>query len=617
MRVESQPGGARGVLDGYKSKVQELQDKIASLQTRKRWALVVSLKLVVIGGGLLIATLHGTGLLAIALGMSVIGWIVAMRSYLRARNKAIQLARRSSFYERGVERLEDRWRGKGSTGSEFARTDHLYQSDLDILGEGSLFELLATTRSEVGAERLAAFLLDSPRVEEARERQEAVQELRGANHLREEVALLGKYSFQNCEGKHLREWLSLPALTVPHAVPAFLLFSGAVNLALGLSGCARMLHWTQTLLLMTPWLAAQTGISLKLMREVRIHLKALLTLGRDMVVLRQGVGLMQRQQFHCVKLRGLVERLCECKGEATIRKLERLLVAVERREDFILYGFSLWFAAGTQLVLATERWRAKHKEDFEDWIDAWAEFEALNAIACYAYEHPTDKFPELLVGEGRFEGKDLRHPLLPRERSIGNDLALNGERSFYVISGSNMAGKSTFLRTIGLNAVLAAAGAPVCARDARLTIFNLCASISIADSLAEGKSKFLAEVERLRASIRATEASKPVLFLIDEILSGTNSRDRRVAAEAVIAALVAGAAVGALSTHDLALTEIAGNPILCGCNVHMQSEDPEQPLAFDYRIKPGILQQTNALAIVKMLGIRLECEHDSLRQSKD
>jgi DNA mismatch repair ATPase MutS len=339
------------------------------------------------------------------------------------------------------------------------------------------------------------------------------------------------------------------------------------------------------------------------MARVRVHLKSLLTIGADVAVLRQGVGLIASQQFQSAKLCSLVERVRSRNAAAAMRKLERLLVAVARREDVVLYGFSLWLAAGTQLVFATERWRALHQRDFEGWLDAWAEFEALNALACYAYEHPEDVFPELLDGQARFEASDLRHPLIARERSVGNDVALNRATAFYVISGSNMAGKSTLLRAIGLNAVLASAGAPVAAVGARTSVFAICASISIADSLLEGKSKFLAEVERLRAAIHATQAAQPVLFLLDEILSGTNSRDRRVAAHAVIAALCAGGAVGALSTHDLALTEIPDDPALHGSNVHMQSEDADQPLAFDYRLKPGILRQTNALAIVKLMGI--------------
>lgn len=599
-----------GVLAEYKSKVQDFQTRIAALRTRKYWALVITLKSVLLSVALLLIALHGSGLVIAALAIPFAGWILAMRSFLRSRAKALELARRSNFYERGIDRMEGNWRGKGSTGLEFARESHLYQADLEILGGGSLFELLGTTRSEVGAERLAAFLLDPTSAAEARARQAAVRELREKTALREEVALLGKYQFQNCTGKHLSDWLSLDAISVPRVVPLFLLFSGAVSLVLGACGYAKVFSWMQILPLLGPWLAAQAGIGLWLMRRVREHLKALLVLSGDVLVLRRGVELIVHQQFHATKLQSLVERLRAGSSAARIRRLERLLMAVERREDLILYGFSLWLAAGTQLVLATERWRAAHQKQFENWVDAWADFEALSALGCYAHEHAEDEFPELMDGEARFDARDLQHPLLARECCVGNDVALDHETAFCVISGSNMAGKSTFLRTMGLNAVLAAAGGPVRAVGARMSVFNICASISIADSLAEGKSKFLAEVERLRAAISATEGGlaedrRPVLFLIDEILSGTNSRDRRVAAEAVIAALVAGGAVGALSTHDLALTEIAGNSDLHGLNVHMQSEDPDEPLAFDYRLKPGILRQTNALAIVKMLGIEV------------
>ncbi len=269
----------------------------------------------------------------------------------------------------------------------------------------------------------------------------------------------------------------------------------------------------------------------------------------------------------------------------------------------MLYGFSFWLSAATQLVLSIERWRARHQSDFRGWLNAWAEFEALNALGCYSWEHPDYVFPELLDNESTFEARGLSHPLLPREHCIGNDLALNGSTALYVVSGSNMAGKSTFLRAIGLNAILASAGAPVRASNVRTSVFRICTSVGINDSLHEGKSKFLAEVERLRESIRAAEEHKPTLFLIDEILSGTNSSDRRIAAEALIEVLVAAGAVGALSTHDLALTEIVENPALRGINIHMQSDNPDQPLAFDYRVKPGISRQTNALAIVRMMGI--------------
>lgn len=603
MRASSASVQANAVLTDYQSRVQRLQIQIAASRSRKIAALATSLTCAATFVAALIMALKGAGFLFTAMPILLILAIWQFQRFSRYSANLIDSARRSAFYERGIDRIEDNWRGKGSAGQEFAREHHLYQSDLDILGEGSLFESISTTRSQVGAERLASFLLDPSTVHEAQARQDAVKELRDATRLREEVAVLGKYQFQNLRREHLREWLNRPVLGVPRMIPIFLLFSSMACLLLGLCGYAKMFPWLQIAPVIAPLLIAQAGIGLALMSRIRVHIETLLALVGGVVVLRQGIELVARQEFCSAKLRNLVERLRQRGAAVTIRKLERRLIAIERREDIQLYGFSLWLSGGTQLVLSIERWRARYQSDFEDWLDAWAEFEALNALGCYSWEHPDYVFPELFEGEATFEAKDLGHPLLPRGHCVGNDVALNGSTTFYVVSGSNMAGKSTLLRAVGLNAVLASAGAPIRASSARTAVFRVCASIAINDSLQEGKSKFLAEVERLRESIRATRERGPVLFLIDEILSGTNSRDRRMAAEALIGTLVAGGAVGALSTHDLALTEIAENPELRGVNIHMQSNNPEQPLEFDYRVKPGISRQTNALAIVRMMGI--------------
>jgi DNA mismatch repair ATPase MutS len=265
---------------------------------------------------------------------------------------------------------------------------------------------------------------------------------------------------------------------------------------------------------------------------------------------------------------------------------------------------SLLLCVGTQLVLAVESWRTQHQEQLKEWIDCWAEFEALNAIACYAHEHPADAFPDFIAGTAVLEAEDLGHPLLPAETCVRNDVSLHEPASpFYVVSGSNMAGKSTFLKAVGVNTVLALAGAPVRAARVRLSSFTICASNSISDSLLDEKSKFLAEAERLREALRCTGSGKPVLFLIDEILSGTNSHDRRIACESIVRALIAGGAVGILSTHDLSLTEIAYAPGMRGLNYHMESPNPGDPLTFDYRVKAGVAQHSNALAILEMLGI--------------
>ena len=235
------------------------------------------------------------------------------------------------------------------------------------------------------------------------------------------------------------------------------------------------------------------------------------------------------------------------------------------------------------------------------WLQAWAEFEALNALAAHAYENPDNAFPEF-VDEVCFEARALGHPLLARDSCVSNDIELNPRCQFYVLSGSNMSGKSTLLRAIGLNAVLAAAGAPVRAAALRMSGLTLFASISVKDSLMNGKSRFMAEVERLRRTI-VSARNRSVLFLIDEIFSGTNSRDRRVAAEAVVRTLVERQSIGALSTHDLALCEIAGSADFGGLNVHLGSRDGGGPLDFDYRLKLGPTNEANALAIARMAGV--------------
>jgi hypothetical protein len=478
-----------------------------------------------------------------------------------------------------------------------------------------MFELLCTTRSQVGQRRLASYLLDLPDNSETLARQEAVKELQPRSDLREEICLLGEYTFQSCDWEPFREWLDSPPVTVPHAVPWIL---PAVSCTLALMVLIPWLAppgaglWTRVLPFLFPLAAVQIGLAFLLRARVRPVLERNRSIGHEITLLWQGLKLLETQSFQSAKLKELVERVRNSSG--AVRKLDRLIRAVDECNKEWFYGFWVALLVDTQLALAIERWKIRRGEDLRAWLDVWAEFEALSALACYAYEHPDDVFPEMLDGVTEFEAAGLGHPLLPESVCVRNDVhlgavRLNMAQRFYLVSGSNMAGKSTFLRTLAINAVLGSAGAPVRAHRARQSSFAVCASISIVDSLGEGTSKFMAEVERLRETLRAaTSGPKPVLFAIDEILSGTNSRDRRVAAESFVRALIgtngtATNAIGALSTHDLALAEIAEDPDLGGSNVHMESRDPADPFAFDYLLKPGVSTHSNALAIARMAGV--------------
>ncbi len=274
----------------------------------------------------------------------------------------------------------------------------------------------------------------------------------------------------------------------------------------------------------------------------------------------------------------------------------------ERNKEWF-YAISRALLVGTQVFWGIEEWRSKYSEALVLWLSAWGQFEALAALACYAYEHPENAFPKFLEGESAFEAKGIGHPLLPVDTCVRNNLSLNGSTRLYIISGSNMAGKSTLIRAIGLNAILAYSGAPVCAEGMSLSLFSVCAAISIHDSLLNGRSKFLTEMDRLKYALNLTKGKKPVLFLIDEPLSGTNSRDRRIAAEAIVKALIQGGALGIISTHDLALTELAAIPDLRGINVHMGSKDGSDPMNFDFKVKPGVTEESNALSIARLAGV--------------
>jgi DNA mismatch repair ATPase MutS len=256
-----------------------------------------------------------------------------------------------------------------------------------------------------------------------------------------------------------------------------------------------------------------------------------------------------------------------------------------------------------QLAFAIEHWRIQFGPDLARWIDAVGEFEALCSFAGFSYEHPDYAFPEIVDGSPRFEGVSIGHPLLAGDRCVRNDLTLSGENPVLIVSGSNMSGKSTMLRSVGVNTVLGLAGAPVCASEMRLSPIAIGASIRLQDSLLEGNSRFYAEILRLRQISELAQNELPVLFLIDEILSGTNSHDRGIGAEAVVRNLMESGALGLVTTHDLALTRLADSLSPRAANVHFQDHLEDGVIAFDYRVHPGVVTKSNALELMRAVGL--------------
>lgn len=509
----------------------------------------------------------------------------------------------------GMARLDGSWPGTGFSGSEFASGDevydnHVYQRDLHVFGEGSLFELLCTCRTEIGRRQLAKLLLEPPgSVQAIRSRQVAIQELQGNRELQDGLTLLGKFSFEDAKAGGIAEWLETPVHGVPPWRRSLALLSSAAFGALLLLAWDSAIRWQAA----DPWLAGLLlfhAIAGLVYRRKTLDASASLTAVDSQIrMLRLGLELIERQEFQSPLLIQIQRLAGPAEAGKRLRHLERLASTMQQRNKEWFYLLSRALLVGTQTVWTIENWRVKRQASLRQWLTAWGEFEALTAVALYADEHPADRFPALMEGTPLFSAKEMKHPLLPPDRSIGNDVLLDETTRFYVLSGSNMAGKSTFIRALGLNAVLAYCGAPVAAEEMILSRFSLCASLSVEDSLLQGKSKFMAEMDRLRQAIALASQTTPVLFLIDEILSGTNSEDRRLAAEAIVRILMERGAMGVLSTHDLALTELAHVPGQGGLNVHMCSRSGNDPLDFDYKLKPGPNRQSSAAAIARMAGV--------------
>lgn len=587
----------------YPKRLLELEAALTEARSGQSIAgmIVVAAVLLFLALGLLAVIRRTVPLWYPPLGLPVAA--VSMQTYLRNRTAALRCSRLAAWYRRGVARLHGNWAGNGFSGEEFSDPGHIFDRDLNLFGKGSLFELLCTARTEMGRRRLASWLRETPSLDETLARQEAVRELTARTSLREEIALLGKFDFEGAKRETFENWLeSPPAPFRASARWLTLLTSSSLGILL-LAGFDHALPWAGLL----PWIAALAWFhavyGLVRRRQTRAAMDSLRPLGSEVGVFRRGLALMCRQTFRSPKLNGLVECVRRGRAARSVRTLERLIHALEQRNKDWFYGPSIALLFATQVCMAVEDWRQENRASMAEWLDVWAEFEALNALAGYAFEHPANTYPQFTPDDAQFEAEAMGHPLLPEIACVRNDVRLNAASRFYIVSGSNMAGKSTLLRAIGVNAVLALTGAPVCARSLRLSPFSICASIGVGDSLLQGKSKFLAEVERVRQTIEIARGDRPVLFLIDEIFSGTNSRDRREVAESVVRALTGYGAVGALSTHDLALAGMVERTELHGCNVHMGCRGGAGPLDFDYVLKPGVTTESNALVIARMVGI--------------
>ncbi len=561
-----------------------------------------------------------------ALVVPVAVFAVAVVLHHRAAVEARRARALHGHYARGVDRLEERWPGTGPDGAALLADEDRFGHDLDLFGTGSLFQRLATCATSLGHDRLADQLTRPATRDEILARQAAVAELAPDLALREELAVLAASpddAGASSVGRDAPPVARARAASSPLPVrPDALAAWGADTTETPRAGLVRGTSWVLGGL----GVVAAVGWATSTLPVWTLSLVVLLDLGFGRLVggllgrqgadvVRAGAGLewlagllrhLEDGGHEAPALRELRARL-ESEGALPSQRVGELVRLVDGLEASRRNAFYALFAFLTQApvrtALALDDWRRAHGPRVAEWLDVAGRFEALVALATYAYERPQDVVPEVVEGAPRFRATGLGHPLIPDERCVRNDLRLDDGLRLVLLSGSNMSGKSTLLRAVGLNLCLARAGAPVKATSLELTPLALAASIRIEDNLREGTSHFYAEIKRLRLIDEMIDGDVPVLYLLDEVLHGTNSDDRLAGTDAVIRKFVARGALGMVTTHDLALAAIADELGEVARNVHLEDSLVDGEMTFDYTLRDGVVTRGNALPLMRSLGL--------------
>ena len=586
----------------YSARLQDRSERAARLGEQDRRLSNVRLVTFGIGAALALAVFFGRWLGIVWLAPPTVLFVALLFVHERVVRRRERADRAVAFYEAGLARLEHRAAGTGEPGERFRDPHHPYSEDLDLFGPGSIYERICTARTHAGEDLLAHWLLAPAPPAEVHARQEVVRELAPDLDLREDLALLGEDVRASLHPEALQRWGEAPPrLRSPLLAPAAAGLAGLTIAALGL--------WIFTAAGPIPFALAvllEIGLASMLRRPVGEVVDAVEAPARDLALLAELLERLEAERPSSTRLAAL-RAVLETDGAPASRRIAQLRQRVEllesRRNQLFapIAALLLW---KTQLALALERWRARCGPELGQWLEAVAEIEALAALAGFAYEQPDACWPELTGGEPELTATAVGHPLISADRRVANDVHLGAEPAVLVISGSNMSGKSTLMRSIGVATVLAQAGAPVCAERFRLTPLQVGASIRIQDSLQEGTSRFYAEIQRLRQIMDLAGAS-PTLFLLDEILHGTNSHDRGIGAEAVVRGLLARGARGLVTTHDLALARVADELAPTARNVHFEDHVEAGRIEFDYTLREGVVTRSNAIELMRAVGLEV------------
>ena len=593
--------GSQEAAETYRHRLKLATRQVLLLQRRDRRFVRVrtALFLVLIVLGTWLTADHRAVLpFSITAAVLVLAMVVHRPTLQRLRS-TVRIQR---WYSSCLQRLTNHWRQLSESGEEFVCSEHPWSGDLDLFGPGSLFQKLCQCRTLPSRRLLARWMTEVPAAQTIIHRQQMAESLRNELDLRERLAIIDDAANWSDTEVTLNRWAAEAARTVPTWIVLSSAVFGFAGIVLFLMAAAGVVGYSTLLLV----LLAQMPLMLLVRSQIRAMAAAVDSVNQALRQLSHILAELESHSFddpHVVELQQVLKTGGH-RASTRIRSLSNRIGWLNNclRNQFLI-PFAWLFGLTVLLTDRIERWRVHYGGLIPGWIDASAELEVLLTIGAWSFDNADTTLPEISDGSPRIAARDLGHPLLSNQECVLNDVELTQDKRLMLISGSNMSGKSTLLRSIGTNLVLTWCGARVNARSMSTTPFRMGTVMRVSDSLIEGRSFFFSVVRRLRQVVDLTNGTHPVLFLLDEILNGTNSNDRRRGAEAVIRSLLDRGALGLVTTHDLELTRIVDSLDGRAANYHFEDQITDGAMTFDYQLRHGVIERSNAIELMRMMGL--------------
>ncbi len=507
----------------------------------------------------------------------------------------------------GLQRLNGEWTSFSDKGEELAEIDHFYAEDLDILGQGSVFQLINSCQTPLGRKKLKELLCSHPEsTDEIIKKQEAVGELARRLFFRQRLQAEGMTLKESShEIKKILDWgKNVNEKLLEKRIQLFLRLFPFITALTIIPGYFQLIPRLVPVLLII--------FQILLLRWKIKHrsdvLNTAYALKHRLEPYSNMLKLIEKTKFRCCMLQDTQKNLYmnHSSPSKQLDKLSRICSNISNRNNMFYFVFDVLTLWDYQCEIALEKWKQECGKNLLQWFEGIAAFEAFSSLANLMHDNPDWVMPDIIDSNTLLvKAVQAGHPLITKGR-ISNDFELGNDRKVILVTGSNMSGKSTFLRTIGLNLVLAYSGAPVCAHSFSCSVMNVCTCMRISDNLEKNISSFYAELLRIKMIVEAVKTKGRIFFLLDEIFKGTNSYDRHHAAKVLISKLAGKNSIGMVSTHDLELEILEKETNGQIANYHFQERYDNGQIKFDYKLRPGVSKTRNAIYLIEALGIELK-----------